>query len=183
MHACWWTNIKVHNMPHGDILSVLCRLSWTLPLRGRWEGMVLHMRQHICSHCYRLNPTLLTLRLGPPAQMGNDLPAFGWHSLTLNLVPQIILQHNLSWSSDLLRTKSQVSRKRSATQLHRLVTCCAWSMMLSNAAGEHLWKPPAPSAPGCQTGKGSCGRYKEVITESCSGHRACQWFSSFGMAF
>lgn len=75
--ACWWTNIKVHNMPHGDILSVLCWLSWTLPLRGRWEGMVLQMKRHICSRCYRLNPTLLTLRLGPPCTDGK-WPASFW---------------------------------------------------------------------------------------------------------
>lgn len=89
--------------------------------------------------------------------MGNDLSASAWHSLCLHLTLQTLPQIKLSWTFDLLRTESQDSGKRSATQSHCLVTWCVWSMMLSrNTAGVYPRKSPVPSARGPPNWRKAC---------------------------
>lgn len=102
---------------------------------------------HCC--CYHLSPGLLSQYLWPPACMGYGLSVSSGNVFVSIMTLQALPQYNPSCPFVLHHTKSLVSRKRTATCLCCLLTCCVWSMMLSsNTARVYPWKSLVPSAHG-----------------------------------
>ncbi len=132
-------------------LSVLCWVGWTLPLRGWWEGMALWRQRAGAS----VAAVIVSIEYCRVRSFG---PLHGWEMTCLYLPGTLSVSTWLSGPflntscHDLLTFCAQSLKspaKRPATQLHCLVTCCVWSMMLSrDTAGAFPRKSPVPSARG-----------------------------------